>query len=61
MAAAARAAASAAAQVGLAWLLAHAPNLLLIAGTSNIAHLEENFAAGDLQLSAEDIAALDAV
>jgi pyridoxine 4-dehydrogenase len=49
------------AQIGLAWLLAHAPNLLLIAGTSSISHLEENVAAGDLELSAEDVAALDAV
>jgi pyridoxine 4-dehydrogenase len=49
------------AQVGLAWLLAHAPNLLLIAGTSSLAHLEENVAVGDLELSAGDLAALDAV
>jgi pyridoxine 4-dehydrogenase len=49
------------AQVGLAWLLAHAPNLLVIAGTSSLSHLEQNVAAGDLELSAEDIAALDAV
>ncbi|MEA2283764.1 MAG: pyridoxine 4-dehydrogenase [Solirubrobacteraceae bacterium] len=49
------------AQVGLAWLLAHAPNLLLIAGTSSIAHLEENVAVGQLELGAEDVAALDAV
>jgi pyridoxine 4-dehydrogenase len=49
------------AQVGLAWLLAHAPNLLLIPGTSSLAHLEENVAAGELALSAEDVAELDAV
>jgi pyridoxine 4-dehydrogenase len=49
------------AQVGLAWLLAHAPNLLVIAGTSSLAHLEENVAVGDLELSADDLAALDAV
>jgi pyridoxine 4-dehydrogenase len=49
------------AQVGQAWLLAHAPNLLLIAGTSSLAHLEENVAVGDLVLTAEDVAALDAV
>ncbi len=48
-------------QVGLAWLLAHAPNTLLIAGTKSIAHLEENLAAGDVALSAEAIARLDAV
>jgi pyridoxine 4-dehydrogenase len=49
------------AQVGLAWLLAHAPNLLVIAGTSSLSHLEENVAVGSLELSAEDLAALDAV
>lgn len=49
------------AQVGLAWLLAHAPNTLLIAGTTSIAHLEENLAAGDLVLSEQQLADLDAV
>src|SRR4051794_15425260 len=49
------------AQVGLAWLLAHAPNLLIIAGTSSLAHLEENVAVGDIELTPEDVAALDAV
>ena len=49
------------AQVGLAWLLAHAPNTLLIAGTRSIAHLEENIGAGNVTLSAEAIARLDAV
>jgi pyridoxine 4-dehydrogenase len=33
-------------QVGLAWLLAHTPNTLLIPGTRSIAHLEENLGAG---------------
>jgi pyridoxine 4-dehydrogenase len=49
------------AQVGLAWLLAHAPNTLLIPGTKSAAHLEENIGAGDVALSAEAIARLDAV
>jgi aryl-alcohol dehydrogenase-like predicted oxidoreductase len=49
------------AQVGLAWLLAHAPNTLLIPGTRSIAHLEENIGAGNVTLSAEAIARLDAV
>jgi pyridoxine 4-dehydrogenase len=49
------------AQVGLAWLLAHAPNTLLIPGTRSIAHLEENLGAGDVTLSARQIARLDAV
>jgi aryl-alcohol dehydrogenase-like predicted oxidoreductase len=48
-------------QVGLAWLLAHAPTTLLIPGTRSIAHLEENLGAGDVALSAEAIARLDAV
>jgi len=48
-------------QVGLAWLLAHAPTTLLIPGTRSIAHLEENLGAGDVALSAEQIARLDAV
>jgi len=48
-------------QVGLAWLLAHAPTTLLIAGTRSITHLEENIGAGDVTLSAEAIARLDAV
>jgi pyridoxine 4-dehydrogenase len=49
------------AQVGLAWLLAHAPNTLLIAGTRSIAHLEENIGAANVALSADAIARLDAV
>src|ERR1700744_5993319 len=49
------------AQVGLAWLLAHAPTTLLIPGTRSIAHLEENLGAGDVTLDAEAIARLDAV
>jgi pyridoxine 4-dehydrogenase len=48
------------AQVGLAWLLAHAPNTLLIPGTRSIAHLEENISAGDVTLSADTLARLDA-
>ncbi|HZC90593.1 MAG TPA: aldo/keto reductase, partial [Mycobacterium sp.] len=49
------------AQVGLAWLLAHAPNTLPIAGTRSIAHLEENVGAGDVVLSADQVARLDSV
>ncbi len=48
------------AQVGLAWLLAHRDNILLIPGTSRVAHLEENMAVGDVMLSAEDVAELEA-
>jgi pyridoxine 4-dehydrogenase len=49
------------AQVGLAWLLAHAPNTLLIPGTRSIAHLEENVGAANVALSADAVARLDAV
>ncbi|MGV0677178.1 aldo/keto reductase [Mycolicibacterium fortuitum] len=49
------------AQVGLAWLLAHAPNTLLIAGTTSVAHLEENLAAGDVTLNEQQLADLDVV
>ncbi|PRY43390.1 oxidoreductase [Umezawaea tangerina] len=44
-------------QVALAWLLHRSPNILLIPGTSSVGHLEENLAAGGLQLSEEDLAA----
>jgi aryl-alcohol dehydrogenase-like predicted oxidoreductase len=45
-------------QVALAWLLHRSPNMLLIPGTSSIAHLEENVAAAAVRLDAEDVAAL---
>lgn len=45
-------------QVALAWLLARSPNILAIPGTGSLAHLEENIAAGKLELSDEDMAAL---
>ncbi len=48
-------------QVGLAWLLHHAPNVLLIPGTADAAHLEANLAAGGITLDAAALAALDAV
>jgi len=48
-------------QVALAWLLARAPNLLLIPGTSSVAHLRENLAAVDLALPDDARAALDEV
>lgn len=48
------------AQVGLAWLLHHAPIILLIPGTSSVEHLEENLAARSLPLTAADIADLEA-
>lgn len=49
------------AQVGLAWLLAHDAHTLLIPGTSNTGHLEENVAAGRVRLDAATVAMLDAL
>ncbi|MBN9106881.1 MAG: oxidoreductase [Propionibacteriaceae bacterium] len=46
------------AQVGLAWLLSHRDNILLIPGTSRVAHLEQNLAVADLDLSDDDLAQL---
>jgi pyridoxine 4-dehydrogenase len=46
-------------QVALAWLLQRAPNILLIPGTSSLAHLRENLAAADLELPNESLDALD--
>jgi len=48
-------------QVALAWLLRRAPNILLIPGTSSVAHLRENLAAVDLALSADAMAMLDRI
>jgi aryl-alcohol dehydrogenase-like predicted oxidoreductase len=48
-------------QVAIAWLLQRAPNILLIPGTSSVAHLRENLAAADLELAEEDIAELNRI
>lgn len=48
-------------QVALAWLLQRSPNILLIPGTSSLAHLKENLAAAQLKLSGEAIAKLNAM
>ncbi|MBD2893091.1 Pyridoxine 4-dehydrogenase [Actinomadura sp. RB99] len=48
-------------QVGLAWLLHHAPNILLIPGTADAAHLEANMAVGGIAFDDDARAALDAV
>jgi len=45
-------------QVALAWLLQRSPNILLIPGTSSVAHLRENLAAASLTLSEDDLAEL---
>ena len=47
------------AQVGLAWLLAHRDNVLLIPGTSSVAHLNDNMKVADITLSADDVAELE--
>jgi len=48
-------------QVALAWLLHRSPNILLIPGTSSVAHLRENLKAAALQIPAEVLADLDAI
>ncbi len=48
-------------QVALAWLLHRSPNILLIPGTSSVAHLCENLAAGKLTLSKQTLAELDGI
>ncbi|MBM7081950.1 aldo/keto reductase family oxidoreductase [Micromonospora sp. MMS20-R2-29] len=47
--------------VALAWLLQRSPNILLIPGTSSVAHLRENVAGAALTLTAEDLADLEAI
>ena len=42
-------------QVALAWLLARDERILLIPGTTSVSHLEENVAAGDIDLDDEDL------
>src|SRR5271165_3361639 len=48
-------------QVALAWLLHRSSNILLIPGTSSVAHLRENLAAGQLTLSPQTLAELDGI
>jgi pyridoxine 4-dehydrogenase len=48
-------------QVALAWLLHRSPTMLLIPGTSSVAHLRENVAAAALALPADALAQLDAI
>ncbi len=47
--------------VALAWLLRRSPNILLIPGTSSVAHLRENAAGAGVALSDEDMAELDTI
>jgi pyridoxine 4-dehydrogenase len=48
-------------QVALSWLLSHSPNILLIPGTSSVAHLEENMQTAGVILDAEDMDELDGI
>jgi aryl-alcohol dehydrogenase-like predicted oxidoreductase len=48
-------------QVALAWLLQRSPNILVIPGTSSVAHLRDNVAAGALRLDADTLAILNAM
>src|SRR5580658_1722559 len=48
-------------QTALAWLLHRSPNILLIPGTSSLAHLRENLAAAELKLSAKILEILDGI
>jgi aryl-alcohol dehydrogenase-like predicted oxidoreductase len=48
-------------QVALAWLLQRSPNILLIPGTSSVAHLRDNLAAATLQLPPATLVALNAI
>jgi len=48
-------------QVALAWLLQRSPTMVLIPGTSSLAHLRENVAAADLLLAPDALAELDAI
>ena len=48
-------------QVALAWLLQRSPNILLIPGTSSVAHLDENLAAASLVLPADAVATLNGI
>jgi len=49
------------AQLSLAWLLAKGDHVLVIPGTTKVAHLEENHAAGSIRLDAATLAELDAL
>jgi len=48
-------------QVALAWLLQRSPNILLIPGTSSVAHVRENLAAASLLLPDDAVSALDGI
>jgi aryl-alcohol dehydrogenase-like predicted oxidoreductase len=45
----------------IAWLLHRSPNIVVIPGTAHLAHLRENLAAAELELSTDDLSALDTI
>jgi aryl-alcohol dehydrogenase-like predicted oxidoreductase len=47
--------------VALAWLLRRSPNILLIPGTSSVAHMRENIAGAGVVLSGDDLVELDKI
>ena len=47
--------------VAQSWLLQHSPNIMLIPGTSSVAHLRENIAGAALTLPVDAVAELDAI
>jgi pyridoxine 4-dehydrogenase len=48
-------------QIALAWLLARSPAIMPVPGTTSIAHLRENLAAQDIELSGEDIQSINSI
>jgi aryl-alcohol dehydrogenase-like predicted oxidoreductase len=48
-------------QVGLAWILQHSENALIIPGTTSIGHLEQNVAVGDIRFDEDTMRRLDSV
>jgi pyridoxine 4-dehydrogenase len=48
-------------QIALAWLLQRSSNILLIPGTSSVAHLRENLAAATMELPSDAITQLDGI
>jgi pyridoxine 4-dehydrogenase len=48
-------------QVALSWLLQHAPNILLIPGTSSVKHLEENMKTLSVELTEDDVNTLNKI
>ena len=47
--------------IALAWLLQRSPNILLIPGTSSVAHLRDNVAGAALTLSGDELAELNGI